>query len=91
VFSSLMIERLVGRGCELSSASAAAVRRIVYRAVLGFFTNIRRSACPYFSFRWLRTCLSRRRVVRLCALKQAVRQLFISGDRVPSSSGSSSS
>ena len=46
------------------------VRRMDLRATLGFFTNMRRSALPYFRRRKLRAWRMRRRVAFLSPLKQ---------------------
>jgi hypothetical protein len=87
--SSLRIERSIGRGWVFSSS--AAVRRMDYKGTFVFLKNIWMRAFPYLSRRWLRACLSRRRMVRLCALKHAFTQSLRYGDGVVSSSSSGTS
>jgi hypothetical protein len=68
-FSSQRTERSVGR-VGLSGAPSE-VRRIDLRAALGFFTNMRRIALPYFRRRSLRAWRIRRRAAFLSPLKQS--------------------
>jgi len=67
--SSRRTERSVGR-VGLSGAPSE-MRRMDLRAKLGFFTNTRRSALPYFRRRRLRAWRMRRRVAFLSPLKQS--------------------
>ena len=67
-FSSRKMERSVG-SVGLSVVPSE-VRRMDFKATLGFFTNMRRRALPYFRRRNLRTWQMRRRNAFLSPLKQ---------------------